>query len=275
MEKLQAALAKAREKRESLGVDTTRGVKSHRASTDHEIADRWSSIRRIDVSERKKERGRLVSLNSNKDAAAFDVLRTKVLKITAANGWRRIAVTSPAPGSGKTTTSINLAVSLSRQPDLRIMLMDLDMRRPALAKALGQREQHSVEDFLNGRADFPDIARRLSSNLILAMNHKPYREASDLFLREQTAQALDRVEADYQPDYMVFDMPPMLVNDDTAAFLGNVDCVLMIAEAGVTTIDQIDACERELASQTNVLGVVLNKCRPGRGSNGYYYDYGY
>ena len=70
---------------------------------------------------------------------------------------------------------------------------------------------------------------------------------------------------------MLFDLPPMLVSDDTMAFVGHVDAVLLIAAAEATTIKEVDSCERELASQTNVMGVVLNKCRYMGPEYGYSY----
>jgi len=65
----------------------------------------------------------------------------------------------------------------------------------------------------------------------------------------------------------------MLVTDDMMAFAGEVDCVLLVAAAEASTIKEVDTCERELAAQTNVLGVVLNKCRyTDRGAGYGYYD---
>ena len=73
---------------------------------------------------------------------------------------------------------------------------------------------------------------------------------------------------------MLFDMPPLLVSDDTIAFLDQVDCVLMIAAAEESTMGEIDRCGKELARHTQVLGVVLNKCRFMDRDEGYDYDYG-
>ena len=70
---------------------------------------------------------------------------------------------------------------------------------------------------------------------------------------------------------MLFDMPPMLEADDIMAFARHLDCVLLVAGAEKTTIKQLDMCETELASQTNVMGVVLNKCH----YIGSEYGYGY
>lgn len=63
------------------------------------------------------------------------------------------------------------------------------------------------------------------------------------------------------PDVVLFDMPPMLSNDDVVAFLPNVDCVILIAASEQSTLAEVDICEQELSDRTNVLGVVLNKCR--------------
>ena len=78
------------------------------------------------------------------------------------------------------------------------------------------------------------------------------------------------MKADLNPDTVIYDLPPMLTCDDVMAFLPNVDCVLLIAGAEISTVDEIDRCEHDLAQQTNVLGVVLNKCRYVGEEYGYY-----
>jgi capsular exopolysaccharide synthesis family protein len=231
----------------------------------------WADIQKSEIDPRRLVKRRLISFGRQAEATAFDVLRTKVLQLTGANGWKRVAITSPLPGSGKTTTAINLAVALARQVDLRIILIDLDMRRPAVARSLGVSGKTGVAPVLEGRESFGRQARRLGDNLAVAMNYAALRDPSDLFLRARTSEVLDEIEATYRPDLILFDMPPLLVNDDASAFLRNVDCALMVAEAGATTISQVDVCEKELAEQTNVLGVVLNKCRFF--SDGYYRYY--
>jgi len=217
-----------------------------------------------------------VALRGGGESTPFDMLRTKVLQLMEAGGWRRLVITSPSPGAGKTTTSANLAISLARQIDLRVMLLDLDMRRPALAKLLGYRGEEGFEAVLEGQVPYAEQARRISDNLALSMNFGGARDPSDLFLRQSTGAVIDEIERTYQPDIMVFDMPPLMVNDDTSAFLRNADCALIVAEAGVSTLAQIDLCEKELAERTNVLGVTLNKCRyQSDGYGYYYYNYGY
>ena len=80
------------------------------------------------------------------------------------------------------------------------------------------------------------------------------------------------MQALYQPTIILFDLPPFKVSDDTISFMNKTDSVLIVAAAGQTSIDDLDECERELAGQSEVLGVVLNKCRDlGQDSQYYYY----
>ena len=76
----------------------------------------------------------------------------------------------------------------------------------------------------------------------------------------------------YKPDAVIYDLPPMLVNDDTFGFLPHVDCVLLVAAAGQTNVAEIEECERLLGETTNFLGVLLNKCA-AKTSDAYQYSY--
>ncbi|MEL6204801.1 MAG: CpsD/CapB family tyrosine-protein kinase [Pseudomonadota bacterium] len=277
MERLKAALDKARASRARTEAGTSlasaRGGGRQRANADA-VAAAWRELTQMEVDPQRLRWRRLVALSGGTEAAAFDLLRTKVLQLAAANNWKRIGVTSPLAGSGKTTTSINLAISLARQVDLRVVLMDMDMRRPAVAKAFGRSGTSSVADVLMRHQTFAGNAHRIGENLAIAMNHTRLRDPSDLFLRRSTSEVLREIEETYQPDIMLFDLPPALVNDDAQALLDKLDAVIIVAEAGSSTISQIDVCEKELAEQTSILGIVLNKCRFQ--SDGYgHYDYDY
>ena len=90
-------------------------------------------------------------------------------------------------------------------------------------------------------------------------------------LRSQTAEVLDQIQAEYRPELMLFDLPPVLVSDETRGFLKQVDAVLIVAGAEQSTIQQIDEVEREVAQYSNVAGIVLNKCRFMEDGYGYGY----
>lgn len=225
----------------------------------------WKPLATCAPPAKQMARQRIVTFGTGKQmaqgAVAFDMLRTKVLQQMRANGWKRLAITSPGADCGKSTACLNLAFSLSKQTDVYTVVAEMDLRRPSLARTLGLKGDTSFASVLEGKADFGDMAIRPRPNVAFGVNYGPARNPAELLQSPSVGPALAGIEATYAPDLTIFDMPPMLVSDDAMAFMGQVDCVLLVAAAGSTTIREIDVCERDLATQTNVLGVVLNKCR--------------
>ncbi len=221
----------------------------------------WAGLQIFSPNAVHMARNRVVAFEGGREAAAFDVMRTRLLQQMRANNWRRVAITSPGAHCGKSTITLNLGFSLARQTETRTVIAELDLRRPSLARILGLKTKQYFSSVLAGTADFADNVLRYGDNLALATNASPLRNSAELLNGSTVAPALRAIEARYDPAVMIFDLPPMLVSDDTMAFMGHVDCVLLVAAAESTTIKEIDVCERDLATQTNVLGVVLNKCR--------------
>lgn len=235
--------------------------------------DTWDSLTVFKPSIRRLRRNRVVAADGGRPAMDFDVIRTRMMQVMAANGWKRVAITSPTAACGKSTMVMNLAYSLSRHRDHRTMVLEMDMRKPSLSRAMQIPGEHQFSRVLEGRAPFEDHAVRVNDNLIFATNVNAVAGSAELLQSPGTAAVLDDLTARYAPDTMLFDMPPMLTGDDTMAFLSRVDCVLLLAAAEETSIKQIDKCERDIASQTNVMGVILNKCRYMDRDNAYdYYE---
>lgn len=263
MEKLQAALQKAKKARgETVGEPRQRlDARDLRArQTGGSIAaDRlWQDLRSFEVPAEHLIEHRVVTQEAGPGAAPFDVLRTKVLLQMRQNGWKRLAITSPTPKSGKTTTACNLALGLGRQKDLRTILMDLDLRDPSIHSFFKINPPHGIGELLTGQAEFAEQAMRIGDNVACSMAQVSESDPTRMLLSEETRETIDRIEASYEPDVMIFDLPSVLVNDDTRAFLKNVDCALIVVRSDATRYGQLDVCEREIAEQTNVLGVVLN-----------------
>lgn len=269
MERIQEALAKARASRSGNDGTTERvGRLSNAAAVaveppalPPEVDNAWAALQKLELSDKRIASQRLYAVSGGQHSAPFDVLRTKVLQTMRKNNWRRIAITSASAGCGKSTVSMNLAFGLGRQPQRRTLLCEVDLRRPSIARALGVKDYHSFASVLEGNVPFADDALCYNGNLALGINTAAYSRPAELLHGDHVASVLQELEDTYQPDYVIFDMPPMLVNDDAMAFMGNVDCALLIAAAEATTIKEIDVCERELAAQTNVMGVIVNKCR--------------
>lgn len=223
----------------------------------------WQALPPLHISDRQLIKQRVVTREAGSKATPFDILRTKALLQMRQNGWKRIAITSPMPQAGKTTNACNMALGFGRQRDLRTILFDFDLRDPSVHKFFNATPPRGIGDVLTGRADFSENALRVGSNVAVSMALDNERDPTRLLLSEDTIDVLADVEARYDPDVMIFDLPSVLVNDDTRAFLKNVDCALIVIRAHKTAYGQFDVCEREIAEQTNVLGVVLNAHRYG------------
>jgi protein-tyrosine kinase len=187
-------------------------------------------------------------------------LRSRVVRQMGEKGWKRLAVTSATAQCGKSTLALNLALSLARYGQFRILLWDFDLRRPALARLLELNAPPELVGLLRG-AKFADHAFSFGSNLAVVPNGMPMLQSAEVLQDAATLAMLDRIETAWKPDIVIFDLPPMLGNDDALGFLPHVDCALIVAAAEMTTVSQIDRCESEVGQLTNVLGVVLNKCR--------------
>lgn len=234
----------------------------------------WQGLEQIRLSASHLEKRRLIAHARTDPAhAAFDVLRTKLLGVFAKKGWTRLGITSPTKGCGKTFTSANLALSLSRQADCRTLLVDMDLRSPGLAKALGVAEAMPLAWMLNGEADPQDFLLRQGNNLALALNSEKVRDAAETVQAGSTARVLAETQDLLKPDVVIYDLPPMLVCDDVMGFLPQLDCVLLIVGGGTTKAADVTECERLLADQTPILGVLLNNAE-GVGSKQYGYGYG-
>ena len=269
MDFIQTAIKRAREER-SRGGESTHEVlpRSRRQSVStvpaEPVPDRaalWAQLPEFRPRSATLERNLIVTQNAGPQAAHFDMIRTQLLHQLRVNNWRRVAITSPGSACGKTTLAVNLAFGLARQPNVFTLLAEFDLRRPSMARLLGMSEPRQFAQVLAGQSKPEDQMSRIGHNLLLATNANPVTNAAELLQEVNTGLCLDAIEARYAPDVMIFDMPPMLLTDDTLAFIDQIDCVLLVAAAERTGIEEIERCSADLAAHCNFLGVVLNKCR--------------
>ncbi|UWQ31931.1 CpsD/CapB family tyrosine-protein kinase [Leisingera sp. M527] len=228
------------------------------------LPDPWDRIRQVpfDTAAQAQARLPLVSrFRADPAAKSFDLLRTRLLHTLKARGWKRVALTAPAAGCGATFTAVNLALSLARVPDSRTVLMDMNFRRPGAARALGMTAPGQLAGFLSGRVQLEDQLLRPLPSLAVGLNSAADQDAAEILHGRSCAGVLEDMMLRLGADTALFDLPPVLEHDDTAAFLPQVDGVLLIADGTSTTAAQLAACEKMLAGHTQMLGVVLNRAR--------------
>jgi Mrp family chromosome partitioning ATPase len=202
-------------------------------------------------------------------ARPYDMLRTQVLRAMSESGWKVLGVTSPTPGCGKTTTAINLAFSVARQPDHSVLLADMDLQRGQIANFIGVTPAHGgMLGLLEGRATLQNAAVSVSAGgqKIMALPTDTTKASSELM----GSSAVNNLLQDFRSgsDITILDLPPILRGDDAMAVLPHVDCVLLVVAVGNSRMSEIEECYRYLQS-THIVRVVVNKTMDAASSYSY------
>lgn len=190
----------------------------------------------------------------------FDMLRTEVLRSMNLKGWKTLAVTSPTPNCGKTLTAINLALSMARQPERQVLLVDLDLRKPRVADCLGLNSRDGVVGIIEGHTDLRRaiVRARVGDSRLEILPTLPAWNASDLIGSSAMRMFLEEISDASQSQIVILDLPPLLTGHDVISILPQVDCVLPVVAVGTTKVSEIQECNNHLF-ETNVVRFVLNK----------------
>ncbi|HVC01653.1 MAG TPA: CpsD/CapB family tyrosine-protein kinase [Steroidobacteraceae bacterium] len=213
------------------------------------------------ISAERWERNRIVDPNSAAAApAAFRMLRTQVLQRMDAHGWRSLAMFSPQATDGKTTTAINLAISLASDRMHSVLLVEFDLRQPAIAERLGLTPQFGAEDALSGAAAVEDCLYHPDGidRLIVMPARAALANSSEALTGPRCRQIAAELRARYPERIVLYDLPPVLVADDALAFAPLVDCGLVVAAEGRTRRDDL-VRTIEMLHKTPLIGTVLNR----------------
>jgi capsular exopolysaccharide synthesis family protein len=183
---------------------------------------------------------------------------------------RVIAVTSSIPGEGKTTVAINLASTLA-EAGFSVCLVDSDLRRPTIAKALGLLSPVGLTSVLIHQIELTEALQNAGSSFYVLTSGptppNPSEVLASSYVRDVIRSLLDKV------DYVVCDTAPLLPVADGSEVAALADGTLLVARHGVTTDTHIKRAVHTLGRvDARVLGVVLNRVPPRR-NNEYGYTY--
>lgn len=204
----------------------------------------------------------------------FNLLRAQVTKMMKAKGWKRLGITSATPAVGKTFIASNLAASLSRVPEQRTLLFDLDLRRGSVAVQYDLRDQPGIETYLSGGIDtLAPVGRAVAgSNLVIYPSY-PVSESSVELLAGARMRELFTAMGRLSDDCLcICDLPPAFANDDASIVLQQIDAYLLVVEEGRTTTRQVSDALK-LLSPVPCLGTVLNRYNGVLGSDDYGFGY--
>jgi len=198
----------------------------------------------------------------------FRTLRSRLYQIAATRPLKRVLVTSSVPAEGKTTVAANLAHSIMRQPDRRVLLIDADLRSSRIHQLFGAPSGPGLTDYLRGEADkLAVIQNGLEGNLCFIPGGSEASNPSELLLSDRMKNLLDLVAPVF--DWIILDSPPALTVHDASILADLCDGVLFVVKAGETDHRLAEKASSEFLKK-NLLGVVLNRAEENASYGGYY-----
>jgi protein-tyrosine kinase len=217
---------------------------------------------------------RLVCLTDQGSLAAekFRVLGLRLRNLREKRPLKRIVVTSTIPEEGKSLSAANLALNQSRSKLLRTLLLDGDLRRPALASRFGlSHALPGLTECLRGEKPLSEILYKLNgTNLWFLPSGIPPENPLDLMQSGRMADLLDRLGNLF--DWIIIDSPPVFPLADAAFWMKLSDGVILITREGVSEKKPLKRV-LETIDRSILLGIVVNSCSSSDHKN-YYQRYG-
>ena len=173
---------------------------------------------------------------------------------------RSLVVTSTLAREGKTTTACNLAVELARvDHSRRVVLVEMDMRRPMVANSLKLNAIVGVDDVLSDKAEIAEaLVRTDVDGLDVMMVREPVMNPTSHFSSHRLTRFIRELESRYA--VVLIDTPPLVVGTDATVILRHADAGLLVAAAGVTPSRRVKQVIAQLP-QHKIIGSVLNYAR--------------
>lgn len=214
-------------------------------------------------------------------AEAYRTLRTNLNYLTPPRPPHVIVITSALPGDGKTTTAVNLAVTLGHQGQ-RVILIDAETRRGTVHDLFGIPPAPGFFDLMYGQASPGECIRRVEMEGggtldVLPLGSAPSVNPADLLVAGRLQPLFERLRPQY--DYVIIDTPPLNLFTDGALIGAHADALLLVARADKTDRDELRYAVQQLRNvNVTLAGAILNDVEFRRSSRyrmgyGYYYDY--
>jgi len=207
---------------------------------------------------------------------AFKVLRTKIQYAGIGGKTKKICVTSSGPFEGKTTISVNLAITIA-ETGAKVLLIDGDLRKPKIHKMLSLPETPGLTTVLAGEDEFRFVVNNIENHdtLDVVTCGAIPKNPAELLGSQQMADFIDSVSDSY--DYIIFDTSPVGLVADTAVLSKYLDGIIWVVSYGRTVIESAQFAKQTLDSvDAKILGTVFNSVKSDSyGNRTYYRKYGY
>lgn len=275
--KLRKALEKAKQQRGEAGStpapapEFTMGDKKNVAEGDWRPPV-YTKSARIELDIAAVVKNRCVCIQPDAlELDSYKVLRTKIQQLTRTKGWSTVMITSPRAGEGKTLTAINLALTFSKAYNQTVLLVDCDLRRQSIHKALGFQSETGLVDYLVDDRPLKEIMIWPGiDKLTLISGGRTIQESTELLGSPRMEALVHEIKSRYDDRYVLFDVPPVLGSADTLAMAPYVDSIVMVVEEGITSTRDVQRALEMLPSE-KFLGFVINKQKSANTADGAYY----
>ncbi len=259
MEKIQQAIEKARQQRKN--------AHGHLPSDRNHSADassiEYSQTKLLEGQVEHQRENRILSAMAHSQYAdAFKILSTQVMQRMVENHWNSLIVTSVGADEGKTTTAINLGISIAREIEYSVLLVDGNLRKPELHNYFGIKPEIGLSDYLTSDLDLADVLVRPNDidHFVLLPGGQPLLNSTEMLGSPKMCTLAEELKNRYPKRIIIFDMPPVLNVADTVSFSPCVDSALLVVEDDVTKETELQQAI-DLMSVTNIIGTVLNKVK--------------
>ena len=189
-----------------------------------------------------------------------------------ATGLKVVMIASAAPAEGKTLTAANLALTFSESYRRNVLLVDADLRRPALHTIFGTDNASGLTEGLIAPADRRLPVRAITERLGLLQAGRPSSDPMAGLTSDRMRRLI--AEARESFDWIVIDSPPVGLLPDANLLAAMVDGVVMVVKAGATSYELVNRAI-EAVGRSRILGIVLNRAEVASYGYGYHYDTGY
>lgn len=189
---------------------------------------------------------------------------------------RLVLVTSALPGDGKTFTTVNLALSMARERDLSVLLVDADLPRAHVSQIFGLSGEPGLMDaLLDESIDVESLVVRTDIHgLDILPAGKFVENATELLASARMAQIIARISAHNPRRFALFDSSPLLGSSEADALVRLPGQIVLVVRASTTPRHAVlEALDR--IDESKLQGLVLNQASAARTSGGYYGYYGY
>ena len=193
---------------------------------------------------------------------SFRMLYTNVLYLPLADNCRKIVITSPVSGEGKTYISINLAITLATNSNKKVLLIDMDMRVPRVKKLMESKvsgdPSHGLSEYLAGIDSEVNILTSSYDNLDLLFSGKESSNPIGLINSKKMSTLFDEISEKY--DYVIVDTPPVNIVTDALLLLDKVNGYIISARTNYSNINSLTSTVETIKNVGGeVFGVVLTE----------------